>query len=267
MVALEECFLHPDRLPGLPSWARDWTGYPYVPITANNPKRIFDADGKKESVQQLMFDDNTLTLHGCVVDRIARVGNEWYPEIISDIDESQEEARDQRAEVHVDMVKEGVFLAKEVTLYASNTEALWQALWRTLLGDQTQQQNLQDNRVDQSYEEMVAHLKPLAIGSEGDLDMTLLRENNPRRMEFNNCIQRVSLQRRFCVTHGGRLGWVPRYAQEGDAIAIIAGIGVPMALRSKMTDYEVLGSCYIHGIMDGEMADSDRLGRELLHLV
>ena len=267
MVALEECFLCPDRLPGLPSWARDWTGSRYVPFPGNNPKRIFDADGKKESVQQLMFDDNTLTLHGCVVDRIARVGNDGYPRIISNIDESQEEARDRRSEVHVDMVKEGVILAKEVTLHAFNTEALWQALWRTLLGDQIQQQNLQNNRVDQSYEEMVAHLKPLVIGSEGDLDMTLLRENNPRRMEFNNSIQRVSFQRRFCVTHGGRLGWVPRHAQEGDAIAIIAGIGVPMALRSKMTDYEVLGNCYVHGIMDGEMADSDRLGRELLHLV
>jgi hypothetical protein len=214
-----------------------------------------------------MFDDNTLTLHGCVVDRIVRVGNEGYPQIISNIDESQEEARDRRSEVHVDMVKEGVILAKEVTLHAFNTEALWQALWRTLLGDQIQQQNLQNNRVDQSYEEMVAHLKPLVIGSEGDLDMRLLRENNPRRMEFNNSIQTVSFQRRFCVTHGGRLGWVPRYAQEGDAIAIIAGIGVPMALRSKMTDYEVLGNCYVHGIMDGEMADSDRLGRELLRLV
>jgi hypothetical protein len=77
----------------------------------------------------------------------------------------------------------------------------------------------------------------------------------------------VSYQRRFCVTHGGRLGWVPRYAQEGDSTAIIAGIGVPMALRTNATGYEVLGSCYIHGIMDGELANSDRLRKEVLGLV
>jgi hypothetical protein len=121
MEVLAQCFLQPKRLPGLPSWAHDWTGSRYVPYQGNHPKRIFDVNGKNASVQQLVFDGNTLTLNGFVVDEIARVGNEGYPEIIANIDDSQEEARHRRAEVLVEMVKEGVVLAKEIPLYSSNT--------------------------------------------------------------------------------------------------------------------------------------------------
>jgi hypothetical protein len=62
-------------------------------------------------------------------------------------------------------------------------------------------------------------------------------------MEVNASIHRVSFQRRICVTQGGRLGWIPKYAQSGDVIAIIAGLGIPSALRHKMGDYETVGSC------------------------
>lgn len=182
--------------------------------------------------------------------KIARVGDEGYAEIIADTDESQEQAPHRRVDVHVEMVKEIAILAREVSFYSSNTEALWQALWCTLLGDQRREQNMMNERVDLSYEEVVGTLKALVIGSEGDLDWPILRENTPRRMEFNDLVHRASYQRRFCVTRGCRLEWVPRYAREGSGIAIIAGIGVPIALRLKTVSYEVLRNYYMHGIMN-----------------
>jgi hypothetical protein len=267
MTVLAECFLQPERLPDLPSWAHDWTVSHYIPYQGNHPRRIFNADGNNPMVQKLAFDGNTLNVNGLIVDEIAKVGSERYPEVIANIDESQVGARNRRAETLVDMVKEIVNLAEGMSLYSTNVEAFWQALWRTLIGDEIRQQNLQNSRVDQNYEQKLSFLKPLVIGNEEDLDWGLLYEHSPSRVEVYTSIHRVSFQRRICVTKAGRLGWVSKYSQEGDAIAIIAGIGVPMTLRSKMADYEIIGNSYIHGIMDGELTQTSRLQSESLRLM
>ena len=55
------------------------------------------------------------------------------------------------------------------------------------------------------------------------------------------------------------LGLAPDGAQEGDLICIIFGCSVPVVLRKIVSDemtgehyYELVGDCYIHGMMDGE---------------
>lgn len=51
---------------------------------------------------------------------------------------------------------------------------------------------------------------------------------------------------------------VPEGSISGDTICIIHGASVPFVLRSKPqnigsnTDYQLVGDCYVHGIMDGE---------------
>ncbi|EEU33466.1 uncharacterized protein NECHADRAFT_98482 [Fusarium vanettenii 77-13-4] len=52
---------------------------------------------------------------------------------------------------------------------------------------------------------------------------------------------------------GGYVGLAKRAVQAGDRIAIILGCAVPMALRPTSTGaFQVLGPCFVHGIMDGE---------------
>lgn len=52
----------------------------------------------------------------------------------------------------------------------------------------------------------------------------------------------------------GRLGLAPAGAKLGDSIAVLDGCDVPMVLRKRGEDgWTVVGECYIHGIMPGEM--------------
>ncbi|PMD57267.1 uncharacterized protein K444DRAFT_483861, partial [Hyaloscypha bicolor E] len=62
--------------------------------------------------------------------------------------------------------------------------------------------------------------------------------------------------RRFFVTKKGYFGIGPAELEEGDEIYILAGGKVPLVLRplpeSQPNTFELVGDCYVHGVMDGE---------------
>ena len=61
--------------------------------------------------------------------------------------------------------------------------------------------------------------------------------------------------RRLAMLDKYSLGLVPDYAKVGDIVCVLHGSSTPMALRAKEDAYEVIGECYIHGIMYGEAVD------------
>ena len=60
-------------------------------------------------------------------------------------------------------------------------------------------------------------------------------------------------------TKDGRMGLAPAAAQVGDSIAILMGCSVPMVIRptAGKGDWTLIGECYVHGAMYGEMLDLD----------
>ncbi|KAF4628844.1 hypothetical protein G7Y89_g9300 [Cudoniella acicularis] len=83
----------------------------------------------------------------------------------------------------------------------------------------------------------------------------------------------------FCKTSKGHLGWIPNIACPGDSIHVVAGSSLPLILRNteegevsisdlgvdswenRHTFFRLVGTAYIHGIMDGEaIEDSAILG-------
>ena len=68
---------------------------------------------------------------------------------------------------------------------------------------------------------------------------------------------RVLGWRRLVTTYGGYLGLVPAGAKVGDVIAVIMGCDVPLVLRpvrGETSRFTLIGECYVHGIMSGEVA-------------
>lgn len=59
--------------------------------------------------------------------------------------------------------------------------------------------------------------------------------------------------RRMAVSDKGYLGLVPTWTDEDDIIAILFGCPVPVILRKHDGWYEFIGTCYFHGIMEGEL--------------
>jgi hypothetical protein len=91
---------------------------------------------------------------------------------------------------------------------------------------------------------------------------------NPLAQKYYASVAKWTSGRRFCATEGRYLGWVPKTTQAGDLIAVLQGGAVPMVLRRRSTgQYDVLGDCYIHGIMDGEAWQKDGVDLEMFCFV
>ena len=89
------------------------------------------------------------------------------------------------------------------------------------------------------------------------------------RIVYDQAMQITTLQRRFFITGEGFMGTGPLATQPGDRITILFGGDVPFLLRKDpdgdMLDntaggssacWKLIGDCYIHGIMDGEIMDT-----------
>lgn len=66
---------------------------------------------------------------------------------------------------------------------------------------------------------------------------------------------------RFLVTASGYIGYVPNETNRGDTICILYGMDVPVVLRRNQNGtYELIGPCYVHGVMEGELMDDMQNG-------
>jgi hypothetical protein len=64
--------------------------------------------------------------------------------------------------------------------------------------------------------------------------------------------------RRFITSMKGYAGLGPMSCRPGDKICVILGCCTPIILRKFEDHFEVVGECYLHGIMHGEaMVDLD----------
>lgn len=69
--------------------------------------------------------------------------------------------------------------------------------------------------------------------------------------------------RRLITTNQGHIGMVPCRVQKGDQIWVLLGCSIPLVLKKcegKQT-YQVIGECYLHGYMTGEVLEDLRSGK------
>lgn len=73
---------------------------------------------------------------------------------------------------------------------------------------------------------------------------------------FNTSMAKWSAVRRFCFTSNGRLGQFAPGSEPGDRICVLSGGEVPFMIRSTSGDaqgmYQLVGECYLDGMMNGE---------------
>ena len=74
--------------------------------------------------------------------------------------------------------------------------------------------------------------------------------------------------RRLGVTAKRYLGLFPQGAQVGDHVCVFTGACVPFVIRRHETEnkYQLIGECYVHGIMDGEVADMNDVQKGEIYL-
>lgn len=66
---------------------------------------------------------------------------------------------------------------------------------------------------------------------------------------------------RLCTTKSGLLASVPQFSRLGDKIIVLTSCDMPMVLRPNGEHYEVVSSCFVEGLMMGEVAEGMKEGR------
>jgi hypothetical protein len=84
---------------------------------------------------------------------------------------------------------------------------------------------------------------------------------------FEEAEGRVQHARSFFVSRLGRIGWVPFRTRTGDRVCVFKGMRIPMVLRPVNDRWEIIGACYVHTLMDGELWDLADLRWEFMRFV
>lgn len=62
----------------------------------------------------------------------------------------------------------------------------------------------------------------------------------------------IAINRKLVRTSRGYISLVPGLTMPGDTIAILEGGDTPFVIRRRDADWELIGECYVHGVMSGE---------------
>jgi hypothetical protein len=155
-------------------------------------------------------------------------------------------------------------------------------LWRTLVADRGQNGTNPPSWYHRACLYCLVHAR-----STGDVNTNDLISSGglPMVVQFLKRVQCVIWNRKFFITERKcLLGLAPRHAQQGDIICILFGCSVPVVLRELSSThpetpidvsrssrplfpperrFELIGECYVHGVMEGEafregLADVER---------
>lgn len=165
--------------------------------------------------------------------------------------------------------------------YAATGQDIMEAFWRTIIEDRNviEGDPVAKLRRPAALEYgfyFLVHFKEILvsgddtfIGTSGkdDADETERREYHALKYRSSfNMVRSLSLVwrgRKFATTGSGLIGVVPFGAELGDILCVVPGFERPVLLRRKPRpklqgdideeSFEFVGTCYAHGIMDGEV--------------
>lgn len=276
----------------LPSWVCDLTKKE-TRATLAVPKPVFRAGGTEKDEIDISPDRKVLKLSAKIVDSIKAIQPAWrdrtVPDTIAesetilpgedDENESDEEYKTLAKEVNkkfiqqlgwfnscIDMASQGGHASPDGP--CGMTERRFEEFWRTLGVEfiNVRTRGTDDSKAREAFLHYAVFAK--------DKDTSVLSEAykvangrfqepppNARRagvLETDTALGYALAVTKFCTTAGDRLALVPNAAEPGDEICVIPGAQVPYAIRrSSSGRYQLVGECYLGGMMDGEAMGKD----------
>lgn len=258
----------------LPSWVPNWEANPTTMQTSllsleySSTEVARGFTGATKDSQYTAIIDETLTrltLAGYTVDRIARVTNAWVVQDTSGFSSIQKQARILQKNLgFVDEWETVLGLGFQNGPYhtgESQDEVFWQTCVAGIFPagkDEARKAYLEYERRQFWLRILVKlHLSSfikvwIVVVVIGHF-LRSIGIPNPQ-MGYRSLTTSL-VNRRALVTLKGYVGLVPKIAEVGDYIVLAKGGRMPLVLRPKGKDWEFIGDCYIHGIMNGELWD------------
>jgi hypothetical protein len=242
MEILYNAFLEPNPY-NLPSWVGDWIT-PVNPISKKthvaSPKPdIYKAGGYSKPNARMGDKSDVLIVSGGLFDTIDCVG---IGSIIPRAGGALLPMLANSALNNVDAIFE------TLTSYPTG-EPIFEVKWRTLIGNQTA---ITHKEAPAWYGDLFRKWREEIRGktiASTDEDIYAIA---PEEYFLGLC--RLSNQK-LCRTKGGYVGLVPTSTEVGDHICVLIGGIVPFVIRDsakRLGMFQMVGGCYVHGIMKGE---------------
>lgn len=132
--------------------------------------------------------------------------------------------------------------------------------WRTLVADRGPNGSNAPSWYHRAFLYCLHHLTPT-----GDINTNRLIDECENEsslvVNFLQRVQSVIWNRKFLVSRDQSwIGLAPMAAQVGDIIVVLYGCSVPVVLRPQKSGgsfFQLVGECYVHGIMDGEALEGE----------
>jgi hypothetical protein len=255
---------YPWELNGLLSWVPDWNKLPEASsgeFILRSPHGYNASGGRKHDSQIILSSPrlNEIRLRGIQVDKVRIVAKAHNFEFISMIGEDTSELRKKLALWYQEC-------CNLLELWSPDpyptSQSRGEAFWRTLIGDRTPE-GRPAPAICAEYHDAMGEVI-LTPASERK-DAVKVSEPVVKFSRFLTSSSMIAPGRRFCVTLGGYIGWVPPYTKVGDSVCAFAGTIAPFLARKsegyngeKESNYWLVGECYFHGMMDGEMVPSEQ---------
>lgn len=253
------------RTPHLPSWVPDWS------LNANHAPRCslagqgFKASGDAKPDISVLPGGRELITPGHIVETVHRVGKIAItleltnPFLVTSSTFAQEQVKEMSA---VDECDDISSIARPT--YPSG-EPFASVYWRLMICNRLAMGGPpppEFAEVEPVFRNWISHADDVMNQRWNKLNPLRLHHAY-NAIQYGAAVGKWSSGRVFCATEGRYLGWVPRGTENGDLICVLEGGEVPVVLRrAKDGRYQVLGDCYIHGIMDGEAITRDGIVKE-----
>jgi hypothetical protein len=216
----------------------------------------FCASGDSKQRVRLSIDEKILYVWGKAVDVVTKTGlaNEEVPSV-DDTSLSAYGILMQRLRYWMSHCKE---IASSGGGNHNMSAERFEAFWRTMIFNLTANWDRPPPEFSGYFQQYLDFLfNPEAISPD---ESQQLFSNNAR---IENAISGRGQGWRLCTTKNGRLGQVLKSVEVGDVICILYGGEVPYVIRPSMNGfYKFIGSCYIHGLMDGEACQMEEMEPE-----
>ena len=242
---LEVCEMNePSPLGQLPSWVPTWSSTGLLFDSLTSSRDPFCAADPAIERARLEVQGDTLLIPGLVVDGIEAVGTQMF---FSGQEREQSYDDFEWTLMGVIYDESRKMIDKSIS-YGSSEDIKEEVRSHTLVGGRYTDYRRADqdtNSIVKTHEWYQKHRGIVSV-----------EPTDPRCehiMEAQRRIKPTADDRRLCLSSKGMIGWVPKKGREGDVIAVAVGSEIPLVLRPRGDEeYEVVGACYIHGIMDGE---------------
>jgi len=164
--------------------------------------------------------------------------------------------------------------SKVLAMYGRG-DSLVEAFWRTLCCNYDLMRNAHTAATARSLDSSLAAIregkKPSAAMGRHILDelgMENFGSSDDQKHTASATVTTLTEGRNWTITEGGYVGWVPFATLSGDEVAIIAGLDAPFVIRPVGDgNYRLIGECYIHGVMEGEIVLAEDYEAEEICLV